>query len=205
MGPVTPPDDRGLTVWLTGLPSAGKSTVALGVAQRLSASRRVQILDGDDLRRSLSRDLGFGRADRAENVRRIGFVARLLSAHGVVTLVPVIARFADGRAEVRAEHERWGVGFVEVYVSAPVEVCAARDVKGLYAEQRAGTIRQLSGVDDPYEVPQRPDLMLPTHRQSTRESVDALLAEIRARLSPISTPAAARADRPSPPETTSGR
>jgi adenylylsulfate kinase len=169
-----------MTVWLTGLPSAGKSTIAFGVADRLRAEgRRVDVLDGDELRRTLTADLGFGRADRDENVRRIGFVAILLARNGVTVLVPVIAPYAASRDKVRAAHEEAGIPFLEVHVATPVEVCAKRDVKGLYAIQRAGRLRGLTGVDDPYEPPIRPDLAVPTHRQSVAESVTAVYRAIK--------------------------
>lgn len=169
----------GGTVWLTGLPSSGKSTIAQGVADRLrAAGHRVEVLDGDVVRRNLCRDLGFSRADREENVRRIGFVARLLAANGVTVLVPVIAPYANSRAEVRAEHATNGVAFAEVYVATPVDVCSQRDVKGLYAKQRSGALTGLTGVDDPYEPPANPDLHIPTHTQSVAESVDAVHALI---------------------------
>ena len=169
--------ETGITVWLTGLPSSGKSTIACGVAARLRASgSRVEVLDGDEIRRSLTPDLGFSRADRDENVRRIGFVARLLARHGITVLVPVIAPYVDSRLEVRAQHANDGVDFVEVHVDVPMEVCAARDVKGLYAEQWARRLTKLTGVDDPYEPPARPELLLPAHTQSVAESVGALCA-----------------------------
>jgi adenylylsulfate kinase len=179
------PTELGLTVWLTGLPSAGKSTIARGVADRLrAAGRRVQVLDGDEVRRNLTRDLGFSRADREENVRRIGFVAQLLAGHGVITLVPVIAPYAASRELVRAEHLARGVGFVEVYVATPSTVCAVRDVKGLYAKQRAGQLQGLTGVDDPYEAPARPDLLVPAHTQDVTESVDAVHDFLLDRIAP---------------------
>lgn len=172
--------DEGITVWLTGLPSAGKSTIARGIADRLrAAGRRAQVLDGDEMRRNLTRDLGFSRADREENVRRIGFVAKMLSANGVVTLVPVIAPYASSRDEVRALHKEDGVDYVEVYVAAPVDVCSSRDVKGLYAKQRAGELRGLTGVDDPYEPPLAAELLLRTQSQSVAESIDAVYTFLR--------------------------
>ncbi len=141
---------RGATVWLTGLPSAGKSTLARAVAARLrAAGRRVEVLDGDEVRRFLSQGLGFSRADRHTNVQRIGFVAQTLAAHGVLVLAPVIAPYADSREAVRARHEANGTAYVEVHVATPVEVCAVRDVKGLYARQAAGELTGLTGVDDP--------------------------------------------------------
>jgi adenylylsulfate kinase len=174
--------DAGITVWLTGLPSAGKSTIARGAAARLLAcGSQVEVLDGDEIRRTLTRDLGYSRADRHENVRRIGFVARLLARHGTTVLVPVIAPYADSRLEVRARHAEDGVDFAEVHVSTPTAVCAARDVKGLYARQRAGQLTGLTGIDDPYEPPSRPELLLPAHTQSVAESVDALCAFLAVR------------------------
>ncbi|MDF2977925.1 MAG: adenylylsulfate kinase [Actinomycetospora sp.] len=166
----------GATIWLTGLPSAGKSTIANAVAARLRIERcGVEVLDGDVIRENLSRGLGYSREDRAVNIRRIGFVAEMLARNGVVVLVAAIAPHADVRAQVRAAHAASGTPFVEVYVSTPVEVAGARDVKGLYARQRAGEVEGLTGVDDPYEVPDAPDLDIPGHEQSVDESVDLLV------------------------------
>lgn len=152
---------RGGTVWLTGLPSAGKSTLARALADRLrAAGRPVEVLDGDEVRTHLTAGLGFSRADRDTNVRRIGWVAELLARNDVLVLVPVIAPYADTRAAVRAHHEAGGTAYVEVHVATPLEVCAERDVKGLYARQRAGELRGLTGVDDPYEPPSAPDLRI---------------------------------------------
>jgi adenylylsulfate kinase len=153
----------GSTIWLTGLPSAGKSTIARALAVRLRAEgRQVELLDGDELRSHLTADLGFSRADRDANVRRVGYLARLLARNGVTVLVPVIAPYAEARAQVRADHEADGSVFVEVHVATPLDVCAVRDVKGLYAKQRAGEMSGLTGVDDPYEVPEAPELRLDT-------------------------------------------
>ncbi|MBA3654391.1 MAG: adenylyl-sulfate kinase [Actinobacteria bacterium] len=164
---------RGVTVWLTGLPSSGKSTIARALEKRLlDDGERVEVLDGDAVRAHLTRDLGFSREDRDENVRRIGFVAHLLSRNGVVVLCPVIAPYRAARDEVRALHDPGR--FVEVYVSTPVGVCSDRDVKGLYAEQKAGNLSGLTGVDDPYEPPLEPDVLVPTHNQSLEESVETV-------------------------------
>lgn len=172
--------DRGAVVWLTGLPSSGKTTVASRLADRLRARKvRVALLDGDELRRSLNSDLGFSREDRLENVRRIGVVANLLARNGIVVLVPVIAPDAAGRAGVRALQVESGLVFIEVHVATPVEVCAARDVKGLYAEQRAGRLSGLTGVDAPYDVPEHPEIRLRTEEQTVAESVDELYAALR--------------------------
>lgn len=171
----------GCTVWFTGLPSAGKTTVARALAVRLKAEGHcVELLDGDELRTQLTVDLGFSRGDRDTNVRRVGFVARLLARNGVTVLVPVIAPFAAARAHVRADHEADGASFVEVHVATSVEVCVARDVKGLYAKQRAGELIGLTGVDDPYEVPPAPELRLDTDGLTVQESaarVHATLTE----------------------------
>jgi adenylylsulfate kinase len=139
-----------------------------------AAGHRVEVLDGDELRQHLTADLGFSRADRDTNVRRVGYVARLLARHGVIVLVPVIAPYAAARAAVRELHEESSVTYVEVHVATPVEVCAERDVKGLYAQARAGTLRGFTGVDDPYEPPPSPDLRLDTAGRSVEDTVAAL-------------------------------
>jgi len=185
--PTAVPTDRdvasttGATVWLTGLPSAGKTTIAHALAGRLrTGGRRVEVLDGDEVREFLSAGLGFSRQDRHTNVQRIGYVAELLASHGVLVLVPVIAPYADSREAVRKRHQTKGTGYLEVHVSTPVEVCAARDVKGLYAKQAAGELSGLTGVDDPYEIPEHPDLRVQTQDSTAEQSaaaVHALLVE----------------------------
>ncbi|UGY94251.1 adenylyl-sulfate kinase [Streptomyces gobiensis] len=165
----------GATVWLTGLPSAGKTTIATALADRLRGEgHRVEVLDGDEIREFLSAGLGFSREDRHTNVQRIGFVAELLASHGVKVLVPVIAPYADSREAVRKRHQVEGTGFLEVHIATPVEVCSVRDVKGLYAKQAAGEIAGLTGVDDPYEAPEDPDLRIHAHVQTVEESATAL-------------------------------
>lgn len=167
----------GATVWLTGLPSAGKTTIAHALAKRLRGDgHRVEVLDGDEIREFLSAGLGFSREDRHTNVQRIGFVAELLASHGVTVLVPVIAPYADSREAVRKRHQTEGTGYLEVHVAAPVEVCSVRDVKGLYARQAAGEISGLTGVDDPYEEPEAPDLRIASHTQTVAQSAAALHA-----------------------------
>ncbi|MDT0611595.1 adenylyl-sulfate kinase [Streptomyces lancefieldiae] len=171
----------GATVWLTGLPSAGKTTIAHELAGRLrEQGHRVELLDGDEIREFLSAGLGFSREDRHTNVQRIGFVAELLARNGVTVLVPVIAPYADSRDAVRKRHEAAGTAYVEVHVATPVEVCSVRDVKGLYAKQAAGELTGLTGVDDPYEEPVSPDLRIESQDQTVQESaaaVHALLTE----------------------------
>ena len=172
-GLLMPPDlAAGLTVWFTGLPSAGKTTIANALEKRLvDEGHRVELLDGDVVRTHLTKGLGFSKEDRDENIRRIGYVAHLLARNGVVVLCSVISPYREVRDEVRALHEG---RFFEVYVSTPVDVCAERDVKGLYARQRAGEISGLTGVDDPYEPPLSPEVVLPTEDQTLDESVEAL-------------------------------
>lgn len=170
----------GMTVWLTGLPSAGKSTVARAAARELATGgRRVEVLDGDDLRKNLCSDLGFSRADRDTSVLRIGHVAELLARNGVMVLVSVIAPYAATRAAVRAHHESRGVLYREAYVDTPIQLCAERDVKGLYARQRAGDLNGLTGVDDVYEAPLAPDVVLSTADETIDESVAVLLTALK--------------------------
>jgi adenylylsulfate kinase len=168
------PLEKGRVIWLTGLPSAGKTTIAVALAERLTdAGRPVHVLDGDAVRRELCADLGYGRADRDENVRRIGYVADLLARHGVIVVCPVVSPYRSARDAVR---ERAGERFVEVWVATPVAVCAQRDVKGLYARQRAGAMTGLTGVDDPYEEPLAPEVVVPTHEIGVDEAVERIWA-----------------------------
>ena len=151
----------GATVWFTGLSGSGKSTVAHHVERQLIArGRPAYVLDGDNLRHGLNGDLGFSAGDRAENVRRVGHVARLLADAGLVALVPLISPFRADRELVRAMHVAAELPFVEVFVDTPIELCEQRDAKGLYAKARAGEITGFTGVDDPYEPPEHADLVL---------------------------------------------
>jgi adenylylsulfate kinase len=172
----------GATLWFTGLPSSGKSTIAHALADRLAPlGRRIQVLDGDEVRQHLSQGLGYSREDRDINGHRIGWVARLLASHGVVALVPVIAPYADARQAVRNDHATAGVPFAEIFVSTSLEVAEARDVKGLYAKARRGELSGLTGVDDPYERPLAPELAIDTARVDLETAVErshALLAAI---------------------------
>ena len=183
-----PRTTTGATVWLTGLPSAGKTTLATALAARLRETGsesgtvdRVELLDGDEVREFLSKGLGFSREDRDTNVLRIGWVAATLAKHGVLVLASVISPFAETRAAVRALHEGRGAGFLEVHVATPVEVCSERDVKGLYAKQARGELTGLTGVDAPYEPPASPEARIPTHEQTLEQSVDQLVALLKDR------------------------
>jgi len=163
----------GATLWFTGLPSAGKSTIAHALADRLTQTgHAVQVLDGDEVRPHLSAGLGFDKAARDINVTRIGWVARLLASHGVIVLVPVIAPYAAARQRVRTDHAEAGVAFGEVYVSTTLQVAEERDVKGLYAKARRGEITGMTGVDDPYEQPHTAELVLDTAAVDLDTSVE---------------------------------
>ncbi len=152
---------QGATIWFTGLSGSGKSTVAAEVERLLVASGRpAYLLDGDNLRQGLNGDLGFSADDRAENVRRVGEVARLFADAGVIALVPVISPYAADRDRVREIHTLADLAFVEVFVDTPLAVCEQRDPKGLYAKARAGEITGFTGIDDPYEAPVAPELRL---------------------------------------------
>jgi adenylylsulfate kinase len=165
----------GRVVWFTGLSGAGKSTLASALYAELQARGvPAELLDGDAVRENLSRGLGFSKADRDTNVRRIGFVAGLLARHGVTVLVSAISPYADTRREVLASLP----GALEVFVDAPLEVVTERDVKGLYVRALAGEIPHFTGVSDPYEAPPAPDLHLETHRISVAEGVRQLLARL---------------------------
>ena len=165
----------GATVWLTGLSGSGKSTLADAVAQRLlDDGRPAYVLDGDNLRHGLNADLGFAAADRAENVRRVGEVARLMADAGLVVLAPVISPYRADRDRVRAAHDAAELRFLEVFVDTPLELCERRDPKGLYAKARAGELTGMTGIDDPYEAPETPELVVRPGRLD--DAVAAVLA-----------------------------
>jgi sulfate adenylyltransferase len=169
---------RGLVVFFTGLSGSGKSTIARGLADSLreGGERTITFLDGDVVRRELSAGLGFSRADRDRNVRRIGWVAAEVARHGGMSIACPIAPYADARAAVRAMAHEAGAGFTLVHVATPLEVCEQRDRKGLYARARAGQLRGMTGIDDPYEEPADAELTLDTTELSVPEAIDLVLA-----------------------------
>jgi bifunctional enzyme CysN/CysC len=171
----------GATVWMTGLSGSGKSTVAYAVEERLVADgRAAYVLDGDNLRHGMNADLGFGQSDRAENVRRVGEIARLMSDAGLVVLVPVISPYGADRDDVRRKHVEIGLVFLEIFVDTPLEVCEERDPKGLYARARAGEISGMTGIDDPYERPESPDARIDTSTMTVGEAAAIVLESLLA-------------------------
>ncbi|OAB57435.1 adenylyl-sulfate kinase [Phormidium willei BDU 130791] len=167
---------RGVTVWFTGLSGAGKTTISQAVAEQLrSLDCKLEILDGDIVRQNLTKGLGFSKEDRDENIRRIGFVSHLLTRNGVIVLVSAISPYRAVREEVKAR-----IGdFVEVFVNAPLAVCEDRDVKGLYKKARSGEIANFTGVSDPYEPPTDPTIECRTDLESHEESVNKVLNTLK--------------------------
>jgi adenylyl-sulfate kinase len=170
---------KGFVLWFTGLSGAGKSTMSARLAGRLAqAGCPVELLDGDEVREHLSKGLGFTREDRDINVRRIGFVARLLARHGVVAITAAISPYRDVREEQRRLAVGEGAGFCEVYMECPIQVLAERDVKGLYRKALAGEIPHFTGVSDPYEPPAHPEVVIRSDRDSVEEGLDRVLARL---------------------------
>ena len=168
--------DRGFTLWFTGLSGAGKTTVAEIVERELrDRIGNVEVLDGDIVRTNLSKGLGFSREDRDTNILRIGFVANLLTRNGVAVIVSAISPYKEARDQVRRDI---GDDFIEVFVDCPVEVCAERDVKGLYKRAYAGEIKEFTGVSDPYEPPAAPDLVLKTDEEEPHESARKVIERL---------------------------
>jgi len=167
---------HGATVWFTGLSACGKSTIASALEQVLVQSGvPCYRLDGDNVRHGLNNNLGFSAEDRAENIRRIGEVAKLFTDAGHITLTSFISPYRADRDAARAVHNEAGLGFVEVFVDTPLEECEKRDPKGLYKKARAGEIKGFTGIDDPYEAPERPELHLKTVGKSVDESVQEVV------------------------------
>jgi adenylyl-sulfate kinase len=165
----------GFTIWLTGLSGAGKSTLADALEHHLrERGHDIEVLDGDIVRTHLSKGLGFSREDRNTNIKRIAFVCGLLTRHGVVSITAAISPYREAREWARQEIGR----FVEVYVKCPIEVCRQRDVKGLYKQVDEGKLKGFTGVDDPYEEPEHPDLVIETNKETVEESVTRILAKL---------------------------
>jgi adenylylsulfate kinase len=178
---------EGFTLWLTGLSGAGKTTIAVALEQKLrERGLRIERLDGDTVREGLTRDLGFSKEDRDKNIERVTFVAKLLSRNGVGVIASFISPYQAARDKVRQET----TNFIEGYVAAPLQVCADRDVKGMYKKAFAGEIKEFTGVSDPYEAPVNPELTINTHEQTLDESVAQVIAYLEERnLIPQTTPA----------------
>ena len=166
---------QGFAVWFTGLPSSGKSTLARMLQMELDeAGFAVEVLDGDEVRKRLTKGLGFSREDRDENIRRIAYVSKLLTRVGAVAITAAISPYQESRARARAE-----IGnFVEIYVDCPLSVCMQRDVKGLYAKAVRGEVPNFTGISDPYEPPVQPEVVVHTERESQEESLNKILEKL---------------------------
>jgi adenylyl-sulfate kinase len=170
---------RGFTLWFTGLSGAGKTTLTEAILPHLRArGTQVEVLDGDEVRTNLSKGLGFSKEDRDTNIRRIGYVGRLLSRNGVGVIAAAISPYREIRDEVRRSVEADGAAFVEVYVKASLDALIARDVKGLYKKAIAGEIKQFTGISDPYEEPLAPEVTIESDRETVEESAAKLLAKL---------------------------
>src|ERR1041385_4334235 len=172
----------GFTIWFTGLSGAGKTTLARSLGRELrNRDLMVEILDGDEVRTVLSKGLGFSKEDGDTNIRRIGYLSRLLARNGVAVISAAISPYRQMRDEARRSIEAEGVVFIEVYVKCPIEVLAERDVKGLYKKALAGEIKEFTGVSDPYEEPVDPEIIVETDRESIAHSISAIVSELERR------------------------
>ena len=170
-------DYHGFTLWFTGLSGSGKSTLAQYLTPKLAElGKQVEVLDGDEVRENLSKGLGFSKEDRDTNIRRIGYVANLLSRNGCVAITAAISPYAEVRNEIR---DMTSADFVEVYVSCPLEVVEERDPKGLYKKARLGIIKNFTGISDPYEAPENPEIVVDTSEESIEESAEKILSYLR--------------------------
>jgi adenylyl-sulfate kinase len=170
---------KGFTLWFTGLSGAGKSTLSVPVAERLKEmGKLVEVLDGDIVRTNLSKGLGFSKEDRDINIRRIGFVANLLSRNGVVAITAAISPYRSVRDECRAMVTADGGGFIEIFVKCPIPVLAERDVKGLYKKALAGEIKNFTGVSDPYEEPLSPEVTIESDKEAVPDSVEKIFRRL---------------------------
>src|SRR3954453_9914099 len=171
---------KGVTLWFTGLSGSGKSTIAFTLEHELvRMGRLAYVLDGDNIRHGMNKNLGFSAADREENIRRIGEVAKLFADAGLVVMTSFISPYRKDRDAVRALHEAAGLPFIEVHVATPIETCETRDPKGLYKKARAGELKNFPGIDDPYEPPTKPELTLDATGTSPQEATVQLLAYLR--------------------------
>ena len=172
-------NDKGFCLWFTGLSGSGKTTITTLLVKELRRrGSKLEVLDGDLVRENLSKGLGFSKEDRDTNIRRITFVADLLSRNGVPVITAAISPYREIRNEAR---QKMGARFIEVYAKAPLEVCEQRDVKGLYAKARAGEIKEFTGISDPYEPPENPELVVETDKQSPEESAEQILDYLEGR------------------------
>jgi adenylylsulfate kinase len=173
---------KGATLWFTGLSGSGKSTIAFTLEHALiQQGRLAYVLDGDNIRHGLNKNLGFSAADREENIRRIGEVAKLFADAGLVAMASFISPYRKDRDIVRALHDAAGVPFIEVHVATPIETCETRDPKGLYKKARAGQLKGFTGIDDPYEAPENAEITLDATNTSPQEATLQLLAYLRER------------------------
>ena len=171
---------KGATLWFTGLSGSGKSTVAFTLEHALvQRGHLAYVLDGDNIRHGLNKNLGFSAADREENIRRIGEVAKLFADAGLITMTSFISPYRKDRDAVRALHDKAGLQFVEIHVATPIETCETRDPKGLYKKARAGELKNFTGIDDPYEPPTKPELTLDATATSPQEATVRLLTFLR--------------------------
>jgi bifunctional enzyme CysN/CysC len=169
----------GQTIWFTGLSGAGKTTTAVALVGALTSQHPTLMIDGDVLRAGLSSDLGFSTDDRAEQVRRAGEVAIIAAQQGIIAVVSLVSPNAAARDLVRARHAEAGISFAEIYVATPLEVCIERDPKSLYARAAQGSVLQMTGVSDPYEVPADPDITIETHNFTTAQIVEQLRVQLK--------------------------
>ena len=173
---------KGCTLWFTGLSGSGKSTVAVALEQALAARGKITYrLDGDNIRLGINKNLGFSAEDRTENIRRIGEISKLFVDVGVVTLSSFVSPYRADRDLVRELHEQAGMDFIEVFVDVPLEVAEERDPKGLYKKARAGEIPNFTGISDPYEAPEKPEIILNSHEMALEEEVETLLKALEER------------------------
>jgi adenylylsulfate kinase len=173
---------KGATIWFTGLSGSGKSTVAVALEQTLMDQGRLCYrLDGDNVRLGINKNLGFSAEDRAENIRRIGEVAKLFVDTGIIVLSSFVSPYREDRDNVRRLHDASDMDFIEVHIDVPLSVAEQRDPKGLYKKARAGEIKNFTGIDDPYEAPESPELVLNSHEMSLEQEVEAILGLLKER------------------------